>query len=85
MILDVPFDQDGQLRGVQFHPIRFTGENLPVTDPRRRALYLLNDLSQKPPLQNEGTVLTGPLDGDSAYQAYQRWLRSEDLESQLIP
>ena len=85
MILDVTFDQDGQLRGVQFHPIRFTGENLPVTDPRRRALYLLNDLSQKPPLQNEGTVLTGPLDGDRAYQAYQRWLRSEDLESQLIP
>lgn len=85
MILDVTLDEDGQLRRVQFHPIRFTGEHLPEIDPRRRALYLLNDLSQKPPLQNEGTVLSEPFGGDSAYRAYQSWLRKQELESQLTP
>jgi poly-gamma-glutamate capsule biosynthesis protein CapA/YwtB (metallophosphatase superfamily) len=85
MILDVTLDEEGRLRRVEFHPIRFTGEHLPETDPRRRALYLLNDLSQKPPLQNEGTVLPGPMDADSGYRAYQSWLRKQDLESQLIP
>lgn len=83
MILDVTLDEEGQLRRVQFHPIRFTGEHLPEIDPQRLALYLLNDLSQKPPLRNEGTVLSGPLDGDSGYRAYQSWLRTQDLESQL--
>ena len=85
MILDVTLSEDGQLRSVQFHPVRFTGENLPEIDPRRKALYLLNDLSKLPPLENENNVLPGPLESDSAYRAYQRWLRAQDLESQLIP
>ena len=83
MILDVTLDEAGRLRHVEFHSIRFTGEHLPEIDPRRRALYLLNDLSQKPPLQNQTTVLPGPLDADRDYRSYQGWLRKEDLEIQL--
>ncbi len=83
VILDITLDEDGWLRRVEFHPVRFTGEHLPEIDPRRRALYLLNDLSQKPPLQIEGKVLPGSLDSDSGYRAYRRWLRKADLEAQL--
>ncbi len=83
VILDVTLDEDGWLRRVEFHPVRFTGEHLPEIDPRRRALYLLNDLSQKPPLRIEGKVLPGLLEGDARYRAYRRWLRAADLEAQL--
>lgn len=83
VVLDVILNEDGWLRRVEFHPVRFTGEHLPEIDPRRRALYLLNDLSQKPPLQIEGKVLPEPLDSDKGYRAYQRWLRAADLEAQL--
>ncbi len=83
VILDLTLDEDGWLRRVEFLPVRFTGEHLPEIDPRRRALYLLNDLSQKPPLQIEGKILPGALDGDSDYRAYRRWLRAADLEAQL--
>jgi poly-gamma-glutamate synthesis protein (capsule biosynthesis protein) len=60
VILDVTLDEDGWLRRVEFHPVRFTGEHLPTIDSRRRALYLLNDLSQKPPLEVEGNRLAAP-------------------------
>jgi len=83
-ILDITLDEDGWLRRVEFHPVRFTGEHLPEIDPRRRALYLLNDLSQRPPLQIEGKLLPGPLETDSDYLAYRRWLQAADLESQLV-
>ena len=83
-ILDVTLDEDGWLRRVEFHPVRFTGEHLPEIDPKRRALYLLNDLSQKPPLEIEGPVIAEPLDTAPGYRAYRRWIKAQDLESQLI-
>jgi poly-gamma-glutamate capsule biosynthesis protein CapA/YwtB (metallophosphatase superfamily) len=82
-ILDVTLDEDGWLRRAEFHPVRFTGEHLPEIDRRRRALYLLNDLSQRPPLQIEGKLLPGPFEGDADYLAYRRWLKAADLESQV--
>ena len=82
-ILDITLDEDGWLRRAEFHPVRFNAEHLPEIDPKRRALYLLNDLSQKPPLQTEGRILPGSLEGDADYRAYRRWLRAEDLEAQL--
>ncbi len=82
-ILDVTLDEDGWVRRAEFHPVRFTGEHLPEIDGRRRALYLLNDLSQLPPLQIEGKLLPGSFEKDADYQAYRRWLRAADLESQL--
>ncbi len=84
VILDITLDEDGWLRRAEFHPVRFTGEHLPEIDPRRRALYLLNDLSQMSPLQIEGKLLSGPLEGDAGYLAYRRWLRAADLEPQLV-
>ena len=83
VILDVTIDEDGWLRRVEFRPVRFTGEHLPTIDSRRRALYLLNDLSQKPPLEIEGKILPDPAQGDASYKAYRRWLRAADLEAQL--
>ena len=83
VILDVTLDEDGWLRRVEFHPVRFTGEHLPTIDSRRRALYLLNDLSQKPPLEVEGKIIPDSLEGDARYKAYRRWLRAADLETQL--
>jgi poly-gamma-glutamate synthesis protein (capsule biosynthesis protein) len=83
VILDVTLDEDGWLRRVEFHPVRFTGEHLPTIDSRRRALYLLNDLSQKPPLEVEGKIIPDSLEGDARYNAYRRWLRAADLETQL--
>jgi poly-gamma-glutamate synthesis protein (capsule biosynthesis protein) len=83
VILDVTLDEDGWLRRVEFHPVRFTGEHLPTMDSRRRALYLLNDLSQKPPLEVEGKIIPDSLEGDARYNAYRRWLRAADLETQL--
>ena len=83
IILDITLDEDGWLRRVEFHPVRFSAEHLPEIDPRRRALYLLNDLSQKPPLEIEGKVLPGPLKDDAGYLAYRRWLRAAELEGQL--
>ncbi len=82
-ILDVTLDEDGWLRRVAFHPVRFTGEHLPTIDSRRRALYLINDLSQKPPLQIEGKILPDSVRDDPGYKAYRRWLRAADLEAQL--
>lgn len=82
-ILDVTLDEDGWLRRVEFHPVRFSGEHLPEIDPKRRALYLLNDLSQRPPLELEGKILPGPFSDDADYRAYRRWMRAADLESQL--
>jgi poly-gamma-glutamate capsule biosynthesis protein CapA/YwtB (metallophosphatase superfamily) len=84
IILDITLDEDGWLRRVDFRPVRFTGEHLPAIDRRRRALYLLYDLSQKPPLFSEGMLLPpGPEHDGSAYRAYLRWLRAADLEEQL--
>jgi poly-gamma-glutamate capsule biosynthesis protein CapA/YwtB (metallophosphatase superfamily) len=83
-ILDITLDEDGWLRSVQFHPVRFTGEHLPEIDTKRRALYLLNDLSQRTPLQIEGKILPGPFESDANYLAYLRWLQAADLESQLL-
>jgi poly-gamma-glutamate capsule biosynthesis protein CapA/YwtB (metallophosphatase superfamily) len=83
VILDITIDEDGWLRRVEFHPVRFTGEHLPEIDPRQRALYLLNDLSQQPPLELEGAILQGPLASEPGYRAYRRWLRAANLESQL--
>jgi len=83
VILDITLDEDGWLRSVEFHPVRFNAEHLPEIDPRRRALYLLNDLSQRPPLQIEGKVLPGSLESDADYKAYRRWLRAADLKAQL--
>ncbi len=84
VILDITLDEDGWLRRAEFHPVRFTGEHLPEIDRRRRALYLLNDLSQRSPLQIEGKLLPGPFEGDADYLAYRRWLKAADLESQLV-
>ncbi|UCD67303.1 MAG: CapA family protein [Betaproteobacteria bacterium] len=83
VILDVTLDEDGWLRRVEFHPVRFTGEHLPTIDSRRRALYLLNDLSQKPPLEIEGKILPDSTRSDASYRAYRRWLQAADLETQL--
>ncbi len=83
-ILDVTIDQDGWLRRVEFHPIRFNAEHLPEIDPRKRSLYLLNDLSLLTPLEIEGKVLEGPLDDDPYYRSYMRWRRKADLEKQMM-
>jgi poly-gamma-glutamate capsule biosynthesis protein CapA/YwtB (metallophosphatase superfamily) len=83
-ILDVTIDEDGWLRRVKFHPVRFNGEHLPEIDPRKRSLYLLNDLSSLTPLEIEGKVLEGPLDDDPYYRSYLRWRRKADLEKQLL-
>lgn len=82
-ILDVTLDQDGWLRRAEFHPIQFSAEHLPEIDPRKRSLYLLNDLSLLTPLEVEGNVLEHPLDDDPYYQSYLRWRRKADLEKQL--
>ncbi len=83
MILDVTMDEDGWLRRVEFHPVRFNGEHLPQIDPRKRSLYLLNDLSMLAPLEIEGKVLRGPLINDPHYRSYLRWRRNADLEKQM--
>jgi hypothetical protein len=40
-------------------------------------------LSQKPPLEVEGKIIPDSLEGDARYNAYRRWLRAADLETQL--
>ncbi len=82
-IVDVTLDQDGWLRQVKFHPVRFNAEHLPEIDPLKRSLYLLNDLSMLTPLEIEGKVLDRPLDDDPYYRSYLRWIRESDLEKQL--
>ena len=82
-ILDITLDQDGWLRRAGFHSVRFDAEHLPRIDPRKRSLYLLNDLSSLAPLENEGKVLEDSLDNDPDYRSYLRWRRKADLEKQL--
>ncbi len=82
-ILDITLDQDGWLRRAEFHPVRFNAEHLPGIDPRKRSLYLLNDLSSLAPLEIEGKVLEGSLDDDPNYLSYLRWRRKADLEKQM--
>lgn len=85
VILDMTLDEDGWVRRAQFHPVRFSVDKLPGIDPDRLALFLLNDLSQLPPVQTEGTVLQGPFDADPQYRAYRSWRRASGLESQFRP
>lgn len=85
MILDMTLDEDGWVRRADFHPVRFSVEKLPSLDPDRLALFLLNDLSQLPPVQSEDTVLKGPLAAEPQYRAYRSWRRAADLDAQFQP
>jgi poly-gamma-glutamate capsule biosynthesis protein CapA/YwtB (metallophosphatase superfamily) len=85
VILDLTLDEDGWLRRTEFHPVRFNAEHLPEIDAERRALFLLNDLSQLPPMRIEGKVLEDIPSNDPDYRRYRRWLRAAALEEQLAP
>ncbi len=74
-VLEVRLAKNRETLGFDILPIRFDEHKLPEIDPDKLAHYLINDLSSRPPLNNN-IQFTVSHDGEAAYR---RWLHDADL------
>lgn len=74
-VLEVRLAKSRETIGFDILPVRFDEHKLPEIDPDKLAHYLINDLSSRPPLNNNVQFTVGH-DGEATYQ---RWLGNADL------
>lgn len=74
-VLEVRLAKNRETIGFDILPIRFDEHKLPEIDPDKLAHYLINDLSSRPPLNNN-IQFTVSHDGEAKYR---RWLNAAEL------
>jgi hypothetical protein len=74
-VLEIRLAKNRETLGFAVIPVRFDDQRLPEIDEEKLALYLINDLSRRPPLN--GTIRF-PVT-DAGEKNYRRWLDAADL------